>query len=35
MFEWTECITMDVKSIEVNIVNADEEAHKELLTLDM
>jgi hypothetical protein len=35
MFEWTECITMDVKNIEVNIVNADEEAHKELLTLDM
>jgi hypothetical protein len=26
---WTECITMDAKSIEVNIVNGDEEAHKE------
>jgi hypothetical protein len=35
MFEWTECITMDAKSIEVNIVNADEEAHKELITVNM
>jgi hypothetical protein len=35
MFEWTECITMYAKSIEVNIVNADEEAHKELISVDM
>jgi len=26
---------MDAKSIEVNIINGDEEAHKELITLDM